>query len=291
MVADLTKSILKWKPKIEFDAVASSSFYEDLKGLPPLSSHKKLTQAAIFNSTKHELLQVKKDILSIYQVVSKDIDEECNQMQLIELQLKKSLRKVEHIYRNVSKQRASTNCINGNDRLLTNAKKKIDSLNERLTSIDGTVTDIVNSFVALDANLPKKAQLLKNDSINEAHYPLLFDFLRKLSPNPIVAAGEADETGATGATGGQEDDLSSSFLEQDELRTDNLNTYGGKCESRNDSLAPFQFHNGNSSNSIRFLPPTINKRSGPSIETNFENISADGLTYTKHPLENSMSLT
>lgn len=44
-------------------------------------------------------------------------------MQQIELQLKKSLKKVEHSYKNVLKQRASTNCINGNDRLLANAEK------------------------------------------------------------------------------------------------------------------------------------------------------------------------
>ena len=103
MVADLTKGILKWKSKIEFDSVANSPFYEDLKSLPPLASYKKLTQAAIFNSTKYELLQVKKDILSIYEIVSGDIDKERNQMQQIELQLKKSLKKVEHSYKNVLK--------------------------------------------------------------------------------------------------------------------------------------------------------------------------------------------
>lgn len=277
MVADLTKGILKRKSKIEFDAVANSPFYEDLKGLPPLASHKKLTQAAIFNSTKYELLQVKKDILSIYEIVSGDIDEERNQMQQIELQLKKSLKKVEHSYKNVLKQRVSTNCINGNDRLLTNAEKKIGSLNEELACVDGIVLDIVNNFVALDANLPKKAQLLKDDSINEAHYPLLFEFLHK-----TIIASEANV---------QENGSLSSLLEHDEVRSESINTCCEESEPQSDSFAPLQTHNDNASSSQKFLPPKFNTRSGPSIETNFENISADGLTYAKSSLKNSIPLT
>lgn len=282
MVADLTKGILKWKSRIEFDAVGSSSYYEELKGLPPLASHKKLTQAAIFNSTKYELLQVKKDILSIYEVVSRDIDEERNQMQQIELQLKKSLKKVEHSYKNVLKQRASTNCINGNDRLLANAEKKIGSLNEELACVNDIVSDIVNNLTALNANLPKKAQLLKDDSINVAHYPLLFDFLHKSFPKSIIATSEASI---------HENASPSPLLEHDELPAESINSFYGENELQSDSLAPLQTHDDNISSCKKILPPKFNTTSGPSIETNFENISADGLTYTKCSLKNSISLT
>lgn len=282
MVADLTKGILKWKSKIEFDAVANSSFYQDLKDLPPLASHRKLTQAAIFSSTKYELLQVKEDILFIYEVVKKDTDEECNQMQQIEFHLKKSLKKVEHSYKSVSKQRASTGGINGNDCLLISAEKKICSLNEELARIDGIVKDIVSNFIALDANLPKKGQLLKNNSINEAHYPLLFDFLHIACPGATVIATEASVQG---------DDFTSSTSKHDESRKESVNTADGMNELRSDSFAFRPNHDGNVSSFKKFLPPTIKKRSGPSIETNFENVSADGLIHAKSSLKNSISLT
>ncbi|EGA83179.1 Vab2p [Saccharomyces cerevisiae VL3] len=254
MVADLTKGILKWKSRIEFDAVGSSSYYEELKGLPPLASHKKLTQAAIFNSTKYELLQVKKDILSIYEVVSRDIDEERNQMQQIELQLKKSLKKVEHSYKNVLKQRASTNCINGNDRLLANAEKKIGSLNEELACVNDIVSDIVNNLTALNANLPKKAQLLKDDSINVAHYPLLFDFLHKSCPKSIIATSEASI---------HENASPSPLLEHDELPAESINSFYGENELQSDSLAPLQTHDDNISSCKKNTTPKIQHNKWP----------------------------
>ncbi|EJS44065.1 vab2p [Saccharomyces arboricola H-6] len=281
MVADLTKGILKWKSRMKFDAIANCPYYDDLKALPPLASHKKLTQAAIFNTTKYELLQVREDIVSIYEVVNKDTNEERNQMQQIELQLKKSLKKVERNYKSVLKQRASTSGVNGNDCLLINTEKKIDLLNGELTLVDSIVEDIVNSFIALDANLPKKAQLLKSDSINEAHYPLLFAFLYKACPEAIVPVTEASDQG---------DDLGASLLEHNELPRGSINSSDTRSELQNDSSVPLL--NGDAMPRFqKFLPPTFNKRSGPSIETNFENVSADGLMCTKYSLRDSISLT
>lgn len=282
MVADLTKGILKWKSRTEFATAANCSFYESLRALPPLASHKKLTRGAIFNSTKYELLQVKDDILSIYEVVNKDINEERNQMQQIEFQLKKSLKKVEHNYKKVLKQRASTSGINGNDCLLNNSEKKLVVLDGELARIDAIVEDIVNNFIALDNRLPKKVQLLKNDSINEAHYPLLFDFLRKACPEAIVSAAE---------TIVQEDNLDSSPSEEGELLIGSTDNIDGGSELRNNASDSHLKDGGIIPKYQKFLPPTFSKRSGPSIVTNFENISADGLTYTKHSLKDTASLT
>ncbi|CAI1945827.1 hypothetical protein SEUBUCD646_0E00750 [Saccharomyces eubayanus] len=282
MVANLAKGMLKWKSRTEFDTAANCSFYENLKALPPLASHKKLTRGAIFNSTKYELLQVKEDILSIYDVVNKDINEERNQMQQIEFQLKKSLKKVEHNYKKVLKQRASTSGINGNDCLLSNAEKKLVVLDGELARVDAMVEDIINIFIALNDKLPKKAQLLKNDSINEAHYPLLFDFLRKACPEAIVSATEIIV---------QEDNLNSSPSEEGELLIESTDNIDGGRELRNNTPDSHSKDDGDIPKYQKFLPPTFSKRSGPSIVTNFENVSADGLTYTKHCLKDTAPLT
>ncbi|SCV05975.1 LANO_0H19306g1_1 [Lachancea nothofagi CBS 11611] len=190
-----SNSIRKRKA-FKFHAIKQSRYFEALKQLPSLVSSQQLTHDAIFREVLVEFKQVKQDLVSINDLVLKDITLELAQTSKIESQLKVSLRKLHHHYKKVYKKRV----VNESAAL---------SESESCTAI---ITEIQESLVALkqqsevlaqkiaekDNELPRKNRLLNDQVFNKRHYPLLFDAINKTA-HPCGSASD-EETEANGAS-------------------------------------------------------------------------------------------
>ncbi|CAR27906.1 hypothetical protein ZYGR_0N03930 [Zygosaccharomyces rouxii] len=170
------------RKKFTFKTIENDKSYNELKELPVIPSHRQLLEGSIFDAVGPNFKQLKEDISSLYSVIERDVSNENRQIGLVELQLKKSLKRVNHAYNEVAVERDQNRAASYNSRLLGNFFDKEDNVQNSVNEIDVLVSGILSNIVQIDNKFPKKSQMLKEDLVNKQHYPLLFQLLNEKFP-------------------------------------------------------------------------------------------------------------
>lgn len=170
------------RERFAFKTIEHDKSFEDLKEIPVIPSHRRLLEGSIFNAVGPNFKQLKEDVSSLYSVIQRDVSNENRQIGLVELQLKKSLKRVNHAYNEASVERDQNRAASYNSKLLGNFFDKEDKVQDSVNKIDTLVDDILNNIVQIDQKFPEKSQMLKEDLVSKQHYPLLFQLLSEKFP-------------------------------------------------------------------------------------------------------------
>lgn len=171
---------LKMKSKRSFKPIKSSNSYKQLDQLQNLPSSTNLRQDRLFGIVSHELKQVTSDVIKINNNILSEIDTELQQCEELHRKLKRSSEKIDEAYSSLIKQRGKYDSyFNKNLNLFHVTTTKTDS---NLILIKNITEEIISNFNQTNNSLPEKEQLIKAHTLNEQHYPLLFELLRKSFP-------------------------------------------------------------------------------------------------------------
>ncbi|GAV53899.1 hypothetical protein ZYGR_0AK04010 [Zygosaccharomyces rouxii] len=246
-----------------FKTIENDKSYEELRETPVIPSHRQLLEGSIFDAVGPNFKQLKEDISSLYSVIERDVSNENRQIGLVELQLKKSLKRVNHAYNEVAVERGQNNAASYNSRLLGNFFDKEDKVQNSVNEIDTLVCGILNNIVQIDHKFPEKSQMLKEDLVNKQHYPLLFQLLNEKFPKAISPL-------STPLTPLPPQTVSPEVLEERSLPW-------GPTYDKTEMIAQPQ-----NKNKTQFMPPSLRKKiCTPSTSTNFENINASEIINIK----------
>ncbi|SCU88990.1 LADA_0E13102g1_1 [Lachancea dasiensis] len=168
---------IKRRRQPEFQSIKHSTYYDALLQLPPLISHKQLTQDAIFREVQDEVQQVKKDVAHIDNLVTNDIALELGQTEKIENQLKLSLRKLNRHYRKTFQARKVYTAKFDSD--YRSCSDMVTSIDNALALLQSDSEELMEKVNKKDRELPLKNRLLNDISFNKRHYPLLFEVLKQ----------------------------------------------------------------------------------------------------------------
>ncbi|CCE64736.1 hypothetical protein TPHA_0I02320 [Tetrapisispora phaffii CBS 4417] len=157
-------------------AIESSIPYKELKSIPQINLSKRLKLNNIFSEVAPEIKNVQNDIISIHSIIQKDIEMESNQINTVESQLKESLKKIRSLYRRTNEHRSCSD-----DATFKPNKffQKVENLEKTVDSLDSDIHKIIENLLNIDLKLSTKSKTLTKDSINNQHYPLLFEIIEK----------------------------------------------------------------------------------------------------------------
>ncbi|QLQ81598.1 hypothetical protein HG537_0F03590 [Torulaspora globosa] len=263
------------RDRFSFSKIEGGEAFNELKRLSSIPNHKQLTLRSIYEALEGEIGQVKEDINCIYRAVTNDINLEKEQTETVEHQLKKSARKVNHMYEKVLVNRSQNNSSIGTS-MLQKLSDDVDNANSSLEEIDNTVDSILSIFSQIDSKIPQKNQLLNGHGFNEQHYPLLFGLMHQKFGDQLVAHQEessSDEPetvpslteNRTGTAGPRPTSplMSHAQIEPTESVSDLIRKYRISQGAR-----------GRSSNADdTYLPPSLRRISAPSTQTTLETIT------------------
>ncbi|EDO15991.1 hypothetical protein Kpol_499p19 [Vanderwaltozyma polyspora DSM 70294] len=167
--------------KLNFQNIEHSYAFKELSKLPSIVSSKQLRTNSIFEAVKPELKNVQNDIQMFYSVIEREINSEISQIDLVETELKKSLKNVNKSYAKIMKRRTilSSNGKNKNLAIVDDFNKEVDGLESLITGLKETVHDMIDDLVTADSQLKSNNKSVTKEEINSQHYPLLFEILQK----------------------------------------------------------------------------------------------------------------
>lgn len=170
------------RKRFTFKTIENDKYFEEIKEIPVIPNHRQLLEGSIFNAVQPDFKRLKEDISSLYSVIERDISNENRQIGLVELQLKKSLKRVNHAYNEAAVERNQNKAASYNSRLLGNFFAKEDKVQNSINEIDTLISGLLTNIVQIDHKFPEKSQMLKENLVNEQHYPLLFQLLSEKFP-------------------------------------------------------------------------------------------------------------
>ncbi|SCU84197.1 LAFA_0D08724g1_1 [Lachancea sp. 'fantastica'] len=180
----------------EFQTIKNSEFYDSIKHLPELTPSKQLTQEATFREVQAELNQVKADVVRIDTLVESDISLERAQTSKIEVQLKSSLRRLNHYYKKVERAREKRGRVADTEQ--QDCLLRISELETTRLQLRDQVELVIQKIEKKENELPQKNRLLNELSFNKRHYPLLHELLaRNFTPAPSSDDHASQKTDGT----------------------------------------------------------------------------------------------
>lgn len=262
------------RTRYNFERIEGGEAFDELRRLSTIPSHKRLTLRAIHEALEDEINQVKDDISGIYRAIRNDIKLESGQMERVEHQLRKSMRKVDQIYDKIQTQRIENQDFKFNSRLVESFMSKVENMSSLCTEIDDTVDHIVTAFSQVDSRIPQKSRLFNGHLVNEQHYPLLFGLMRQKFGDQL--ATDVEESGLN--------DIELRASESETQSSSSSHTSLSNFEPTeviNDLIARHRASQAAKDSSAEaseaYLPPTLRKVSAPSTKITFETISAEQL--------------
>lgn len=266
---------MRKRARYSFVSVANENTYKELRQLNRLPSNKRLVQNSIFYAVNKELLQVKEGVRAVYDVIAKDTELEDEQMNNVEIQLKKSLKKVRRIYKKTQEYRSENEKYEASD-LIDSAAIGLNSLDETARRLEVTIDRIVDKMTQIDATFPEKNRLLSEEIFNQHHYPLFFEHMRVKCPQVLKKRPLGNEfysraltsegpffcspnTNANDPSLRSEDEQIAESIEEtiSRYRRTKTKEHGTSFASKFDA----------------FIPPTLREASLPVISTTFETVS------------------
>lgn len=176
--ADYSK--IRRRKNYKFKGIKCSEPFKALNSLPPLTPSQHLTQDAIFKVVGEEIKQVKLDIATINEIVLEDIRTESSQTDQINRQLKSSLKKIDHSYSRTLKLRERYDHeIEEQTNALTS---RLEFVETSLFSLKNNTSQIIDSILRIDSELPTKNRSINEQLFNQKHYPLLFQCIHDKYP-------------------------------------------------------------------------------------------------------------
>lgn len=276
MGRDVSKSR---KARYTFNTIEAEGAYKELKAAAELPSHKQLNLRSIFEVMEQDVTRVKLDVASVFDAVNKDITFESVQMETVEAQLRKSAKKLQHIYDKVSSSRERNQRFTSSSEILQELSTGVEKLSSNLDSIKDTTDDILHNIVKIDARIPSKSRLLNGQVFNEQHYPLLFDLVR-VKYGHLLEESAADEghRDSEEASDAQDPTAGLSATSQDPTHTP---TDSGSTATVDDLITQYRLSQTAKASTTQkndvFLPPSLRKVSKPSTKTTLETISAENI--------------
>lgn len=264
------------KPRYAFKCIEGGDAYCELKRIVSVPNHKLLTLRSIFEATEQDLEHVKDDIASIFEAVKNDINLENVQMEAVEVQLKKSTKKLNHTYDKICDNRMRNQHFTASSELISRLKDRTTKLSSDLEGIDDSTAQILENIVKIDARFPKNRRLLNGQVFNEQHYPLLFGLMRNkfgqlleedLEQSPKIPnyGTEAVQTAnIENSPGNNNSEVESSSSNSPETVDDLIARYR---MSQSVKASPMPVNDV-------YLPPSLRLATAPSTKTTFETISA-----------------
>ncbi|QLL33986.1 hypothetical protein HG536_0F03110 [Torulaspora globosa] len=262
--------------KHSFSRIEGEEAFDELKRLSSIPNHKQLTLQSIYEALEGEISQVKEDINCVYQAVRNDINLENEQMETVGHQLKKSAKKVNHMYDKVLASRSQNNNSIGAS-MLQKLSDDVENVASALKGIDNTVDSILTIFSQIDSRIPQKNRLLNGHGFNEQHYPLLFGLMHQKFGDRLVT--QQEESGSdkpesiqltenrTGAASPRSTSptMSRAQLEPTEIVSDLITKYRiSQAAKRTSTKADDSY-----------LPPSLRRITAPSTKTTLETITAE----------------
>lgn len=235
-------SLRRRRNKYNFRTIEPGKAYEELRRISVIPSHKHLLEESIFNAVSPNFMQLKEDISSLYDVIERDVVMENRQIALVELQLTKSLKKVNHAYRKVLIEREQNKNATHYSRMWESFVSGEDKVQVSLDEIEKSVSDILDNIMAVDSRFPKKNQMLSEDVFSKQHYPILFQLINDRCHKSALPQPE----------------------EETSIRDHNVSTVSTLRQSEG-----------------QFLPPTLRKTCPPSTSTTVANIRASEIITIK----------
>lgn len=253
------------RTRFSFKTIENDKAYEELKKIPIIPSHRQLLEGSIFDAVSPNFKQLKDDISSLYSVVEKDVSNENRQIGLVELQLKKLLKRVNHAYNEITVDRDQNRAASYNSKLLGTFIDKEDKTQSLVNNIDGLIGDILNNIIKIDLRFPKKSQMLNEDLVNKQHYPLLFQLLNEKFPKSTPSLSTAPSSSSPPQSAPLEDP-------QEE---------NSRMEPVDDQMK-VSTSSSSSKPGIQLMIPTLRKKTSlPSTSTTLENINASDIINIK----------
>lgn len=278
-------TIRKRRARQWFNSIESGTAYEELRQLTSMPSHGQLLLNSIFDAVEPELTQAKRDIISVYEIVEKDIEVESHQMEMVELQLKRSLKKVDRMYTKVLNSRAQNQEFPSSSKVINDFCCCVQRNYKFTNDIDATIHNVLINISKVDASLPKKSRLLNEEQFNEKHYPLLFDLMHEKFPEifskqTLVEHSEPEiqehleETQITAKSESSSSRLSS---EATEAKEDHIEVATGV----EDIITKYRISQSRkaavTTTENVYLPPSLRRTRSPSTSTTLKNISASDI--------------
>lgn len=282
---------MKKRVNYSFKTIENGSAYEELKLLNMIPSHKQLVLGSVLNAVDMELSQVKRGLLAVYDVMEKDIDIENEQMNKVELQLKKSFKKVDHIYRKTVESRRE-NEVYESSKIIDNFRKSVGNLDETTNDLDATIGIILENMSKVDSRFPEKSRLLNDQVFNKQHYPLSYQLMRKKCPRVFMndankgaieqsdpCKAESSSPFASDLNAALEITPTTKFKDAQIANSieDTISLYRASKSLRQNSLIPLK------SISDTFIPPSLRETRLPITSTTLETISAKDFFRTGPP--------
>lgn len=259
----------------KFQSIIDSDAFRRLRSIDSVPNYKTLSWNSIFDASKEELDNVKKDIINSYAVVQKDVADETKQMELLEQHLKNSVKKVNYIYSSTLKTRKHNRGYEHSSKILDKLIHGVDALERNMETLTKNMDDIVECLVKTDSKLPTRSQLLSIDSLNQRHYPLLFDMIKRKYPDnfvkkstkKLVKGAQLDKESKSEIPIVSGPEFPLTLASEDEVR--------GQQENQN-SHSPFTKAkcSSNELKRLNFVLPSFRRTSSPSIFANSENVNA-----------------
>lgn len=276
----MVNNTLKNKRKrYTFNSIEGGEAYNELKHVAAVPSHKQLTLRSISEAIEQDVTNLKKGIASVFEAVRNDISLENVQMESVELQLKKSAKRLNHTYDKVCDNRIRNQRFNPSSEHLKGLSDGVAKLSSNLDIIEDSTDEILENIVKIDARIPRKSRFLNGQVFNEQHYPLLFGLMRdKFGYLLEEQAEEADleeieETNVAHAGPSKSAEITSKSSDATASVDDLIVRYRMSQTMRTSSLHA----------SDVFLPPSLRKASTPSTKTTFETISAKNIFKATPP--------
>lgn len=185
MLATVIGQTIKRNSGFEFNSIENSYAYQELQNLQFKNLSKKLKLSDIFNKVEPEIRNVQNDVGSVYSIIQHDIDAELNQIDVVELQLKKSLKKINYSHSSSTESRSKSQTNTGNNNPQTKPNifiKNVDNLEKSINGLKIKVDKVMTNLIEIDSQFPTKYQSLTEEIINKQHYPLLFELIQNKHP-------------------------------------------------------------------------------------------------------------
>lgn len=263
--------------RYNFNSIEGGEAYNELKHVAAVPSHKQLTLRSISEAMEQDVTNLKKGIASVFEAVRNDISLENVQMESVELQLKKSAKRLNHTYDKVCDNRMRNQQFISSSEHLKGLSDGVAKLSSNLDVIKDTTDEVLENIIKIDARIPRKSRFLNGQIFNEQHYPLLFGLMReKFGYLPEEQAEKADleeieETNVAHAGPSKSAEMSSSDA----------------TASVDDLIVRYRMSQTMPTSSLHssdvFLPPSLRKASTPSTKTTFETISAKNIFKVTPP--------
>lgn len=258
------------RKRFNFTRIEGGEAFNELKRLPAIPNHKQLTLRSIYEALEGEVGQVKEDIKYIYQAVKNDINLENEQMETVGRQLKKSAKKVNHMY---DKVQVSRNNSSIGLSMLQKPSGDVDDAASSLKQIDNTVDGILTIFSQIDSKIPKKNQLLNGHGFNEQHYPLLFGLMHQKFGDRLVTQQEEP-----GCDNPETVPIEENIADTAAPRLTSPTTGHAQIEPTErveDLITKYRIAQAARATKAddTYLPPTLRKISAPSTKTTLETIT------------------